>query len=210
MDEQALREHDRRRQGRSDEPPRPSCGPWWALGADRAVGRPDARCGAGSARAGARGSTFAPTKRGGGGALKMLWWQAPTLLNPHFATGTKDQDGSRIFYEPLAAYDPDGNVVPVLAAEHPERVQRRARPATAMGDLEAQEGRELARRQAVHRRRRGVQLGVSSSDPGDKRRDHRRLSRDRPRSRARRPHRQARLQASPRPSGRMPSAAYAA
>ena len=33
----------------------------------------------------------------------MLWWQAPTLLNPHFATGTKDQDGSRIFYEPLAA-----------------------------------------------------------------------------------------------------------
>ena len=42
------------------------------------------------------------TKRGGGGALKMLWWQAPTLLNPHFATGTKDQDGSRVFYEPLA------------------------------------------------------------------------------------------------------------
>ena len=35
-------------------------------------------------------------KRGGGGALKLLWWQGPTLLNPHFATGTKDQDGSRI------------------------------------------------------------------------------------------------------------------
>jgi peptide/nickel transport system substrate-binding protein len=49
----------------------------------------------------------------------VLWWQAPTLLNPHFATGTKDQDGSRIFYEPLAAYDPDGNLVPVLAAEIP-------------------------------------------------------------------------------------------
>ena len=62
---------------------------------------------------------FTPTKRGGGGALKVLWWQSPTLLNPHFAVGTKDQDGSRIFYEPLAAYDPDGNLVPILAAEIP-------------------------------------------------------------------------------------------
>ena len=44
----------------------------------------------------------------------------PTLLNPHFAVGTKDQEGSRIFYEPLAAWDPDGNLVPVLAAEIPD------------------------------------------------------------------------------------------
>jgi peptide/nickel transport system substrate-binding protein len=63
--------------------------------------------------------TYAPTKRGGGGALKVLWWQSPTLLNPHFAVGTKDQDGSRIFYEPLAAFDPDGNIIPILAAEVP-------------------------------------------------------------------------------------------
>src|SRR5262245_4804575 len=63
--------------------------------------------------------TYKPTKRGGGGALKVLWWQGATLLNPHFATGTKDQEGSRIFYEPLAGYDDDGNVVPVLAAEAP-------------------------------------------------------------------------------------------
>src|SRR5262245_31805865 len=62
---------------------------------------------------------YAPTKRGGGGALKALWWQSPTLLNPHFAVGTKDQDGSRIFYEPLAAFEPDGNLVPILAAELP-------------------------------------------------------------------------------------------
>jgi len=63
--------------------------------------------------------TFNPTKRGGGGLVKTLWWQAPTLLNPHFANGTKDQDACRIFYEPLASYDPDGNIVPVLAAEAP-------------------------------------------------------------------------------------------
>ena len=62
---------------------------------------------------------FTPTKRGGGGAVKVLWWQAPTLLNPHFANGTKDEDGSRIFYEPLAAFDPEGNLFPVLAQEIP-------------------------------------------------------------------------------------------
>ena len=63
---------------------------------------------------------YKPTKRGGGGALKVLWWQAPTLLNPHFAVGTKDQDACRIFYEPLAAWDPEGNLVPILASELPD------------------------------------------------------------------------------------------
>src|SRR5271169_6527372 len=62
---------------------------------------------------------YKPTKAGGGGSLKALWWQAPTLLNPHFAVGTKDQDGSRIFYEPLAAWDADGVLVPILAAKVP-------------------------------------------------------------------------------------------
>jgi peptide/nickel transport system substrate-binding protein len=64
---------------------------------------------------------YKPTKRGGGGPLKLLWWQGPTLINPHFATGTKDQDAARIFYEPLANWDPDGNLIPVLAAEIPTR-----------------------------------------------------------------------------------------
>jgi len=64
---------------------------------------------------------YAPTKRGGGGALKVLWWQGATLLNPHFAGGTKDQEGSRIFYESLAVWDNDGNLVPILAAEIPSR-----------------------------------------------------------------------------------------
>ena len=62
---------------------------------------------------------YKATKRGGGGPLKVLWWQGSTLLNPHFAVGTKDQDGSRIFYEPLASWDPDGNLVANLAAEIP-------------------------------------------------------------------------------------------
>src|SRR5437870_606979 len=74
---------------------------------------------AGVAQAQSKGMAYKPTKRGGGGALKTLWWQGATLLNPHFATGTKDQDGSRIFYEPLASWDPDGNLSATLAAEIP-------------------------------------------------------------------------------------------
>jgi peptide/nickel transport system substrate-binding protein len=66
-------------------------------------------------------ATYKPTKRGGGGALKVLWWQGATLLQPHFANGTKDQEGARIFYESLAVWDNDGNLVPILAAEIPSR-----------------------------------------------------------------------------------------
>ncbi len=51
--------------------------------------------------------------------LKLLYWQAPTILNPHLAQGNKDFEASRITYEPLASFDKDGKVVPFLAAEIP-------------------------------------------------------------------------------------------
>ena len=62
---------------------------------------------------------YKPTRRGGGGQLKILYWQAATLLNPHFAAGTTNQDASRVFYEPLAGWATDGTLVPILAAEVP-------------------------------------------------------------------------------------------
>src|SRR5215831_10097927 len=64
---------------------------------------------------------YKPPKPGGGGPLKLLLWQAPTLLNPHFAVGIKDQEACRLFYEPLAGWDQDGNLVPILAAEIPSK-----------------------------------------------------------------------------------------
>jgi peptide/nickel transport system substrate-binding protein len=67
-------------------------------------------------------ATAAPTvatQRGAGGDLKILYWQAPTILNPHQATGTKDNDASRLMIEPYAAFGPDGKPVPILAAEIP-------------------------------------------------------------------------------------------
>ena len=58
-------------------------------------------------------------KRGAGGNLRMIYFQAPTVLNPHLSAGTKDLSASRIVYEPLATFDKDGNMVPLLAAEIP-------------------------------------------------------------------------------------------
>ena len=67
----------------------------------------------------AGGRAFVPGRRGGGGKLRLLWWQAPTLLNAHLSTGTKDYDASRVTYEPLAGFDPDGELVPALAETIP-------------------------------------------------------------------------------------------
>jgi peptide/nickel transport system substrate-binding protein len=77
--------------------------------------------GVAAAQAPSPAPAYKPTRRGGGGALRCLWWQGATLLNPHFATGNKDQEAARVFYEPLAVYDADGNLQPVLAAEIPSR-----------------------------------------------------------------------------------------
>lgn len=69
--------------------------------------------------AAATSSAAAAGARGKSGALKMLFWQAVTILNPHLATGTKDQNASRLVLEPLFTAKIDGTVLPVLAAEVP-------------------------------------------------------------------------------------------
>jgi peptide/nickel transport system substrate-binding protein len=66
-----------------------------------------------------QGRDFTPTKRGGGGDLRVLMWDAPTLLHPHFGRGLRDFSVSRIFYEPLAAPTAEGTFAPVLAEDIP-------------------------------------------------------------------------------------------
>jgi len=39
------------------------------------------------------------------------------MVNPHLSSGTKDLSASRITYEPLASFNKDSELVPVLAAE---------------------------------------------------------------------------------------------
>lgn len=51
--------------------------------------------------------------------LKLLYWQAPTILNPHLSNGLKDLEASRLTLEPLATYNSAGELIPVLAAEVP-------------------------------------------------------------------------------------------
>jgi len=51
--------------------------------------------------------------------LKLLYWQAPTILNPHLSTGFKDSEASRITLEPLASFNNQLELVPFLAAEIP-------------------------------------------------------------------------------------------
>jgi peptide/nickel transport system substrate-binding protein len=60
-----------------------------------------------------------PPRRGGGGQLKVLAWDAPNLLNPVLAVGLKDWNAAGLFYEPLASFNPEGHLVPVLAQEVP-------------------------------------------------------------------------------------------
>ncbi|TAF57181.1 MAG: peptide ABC transporter substrate-binding protein [Oscillatoriales cyanobacterium] len=55
----------------------------------------------------------------GADTLKLLSWQAPTILNPHLTVGFKDWEASRITLEPLATFDKAGQMVPVLAADVP-------------------------------------------------------------------------------------------
>lgn len=51
--------------------------------------------------------------------LRLLFWQAPTQFNPHLSSGFKDLAAARMTYEPLASYDREGHLIPVLAAEIP-------------------------------------------------------------------------------------------
>jgi peptide/nickel transport system substrate-binding protein len=73
------------------------------------------------------GGTTTPTEpptggnAGEGGNLLLLQWQAPSQANPYLSTGTKDLLTGSLVLDPLAEYDPEGNVVPVLAAEVPSQ-----------------------------------------------------------------------------------------
>ncbi|NEP15941.1 MAG: peptide ABC transporter substrate-binding protein [Leptolyngbya sp. SIO4C1] len=53
--------------------------------------------------------------------LRLLYSRIPTTLNPHLANGYQDFEIARIVYEPLASYNADGALMPILAAEIPTR-----------------------------------------------------------------------------------------
>lgn len=71
---------------------------------------------------GCRSSSDVPvssSSTGDDSTLRLLYWQAPTILNPHLSNGFKDSEASRITLEPLASFDAEGTLRPFLAAEIP-------------------------------------------------------------------------------------------
>jgi peptide/nickel transport system substrate-binding protein len=58
-------------------------------------------------------------QRGSDGHVNIIYWQAPSILNPYLSGGTKDVDSSNIMLEPLARYNQDGIMVPWLVEEIP-------------------------------------------------------------------------------------------
>ncbi|EKU97268.1 ABC-type dipeptide transport system, periplasmic component [Leptolyngbya sp. PCC 7375] len=66
-----------------------------------------------------RPASNTPTAISDDNILKLLYWQAPTILNPHLSNGFKDAEASRITLEPLASFDAVGNLRPFLAVEIP-------------------------------------------------------------------------------------------
>ena len=57
--------------------------------------------------------------RGADGELKLLYWQAPSILNPLLSGGTKDIHAAALVLEPLVRYDENGVMSPALASEIP-------------------------------------------------------------------------------------------
>lgn len=44
-------------------------------------------------------------ERGSDGNVSIIYWQAPSILNPFLSGGTKDVESASLVIEPLARYD---------------------------------------------------------------------------------------------------------
>ena len=53
------------------------------------------------------------------GNVSIIYWQAPSILNPYLSGGTKDIESSSMIIEPLARYDQTGKMLPYLAQDIP-------------------------------------------------------------------------------------------
>lgn len=65
---------------------------------------------------------FAPAafaERGADGNVNVLYWQAPSILNPYLSSGTKDVETASLILEGLAGFDEKGEVIARLAEDIP-------------------------------------------------------------------------------------------
>jgi peptide/nickel transport system substrate-binding protein len=58
-------------------------------------------------------------ERGRDGQLNIIYWQAPSTLNPYLSGGTKEVESASLVLEPLVRFDQSGEMVPWLAESIP-------------------------------------------------------------------------------------------
>ncbi|MDH3264040.1 MAG: peptide ABC transporter substrate-binding protein, partial [Paracoccaceae bacterium] len=58
-------------------------------------------------------------ERGADGHVNIIYWQAPSILNPYLSSGTKDVESASLVLEPLAGFNEKGELFARLAAEVP-------------------------------------------------------------------------------------------
>lgn len=58
-------------------------------------------------------------ERASDGQVNLIFWQAPSILNPYLSGGIKDIESASLVLEPLARYDETGDMVPWLVEEIP-------------------------------------------------------------------------------------------
>ena len=58
-------------------------------------------------------------ERGRDGEVKIIYWQAPSIMNPFLSGGTKDVEAASLVVEPLARYNSSGALTPWLVDEVP-------------------------------------------------------------------------------------------
>lgn len=61
----------------------------------------------------------AMAERGSSGHLNIIYWQAPSTLNPYLSGGTKEVESSSLILESMARFDETGVMVPWLAESIP-------------------------------------------------------------------------------------------
>jgi peptide/nickel transport system substrate-binding protein len=64
-------------------------------------------------------ATAATAERGSDGEVKVIYYQAVSVLNAYLSSGTKDVEAGSLVLEPLAGFDQDGKMFPRLAQDIP-------------------------------------------------------------------------------------------
>ena len=64
-------------------------------------------------------SQAAVAQRGSSGHVNVIYWQAPSILNPYLSTGTKDVESASLVLEPLIRFNEKGEMVAFLAQDVP-------------------------------------------------------------------------------------------